>query len=235
MSSSDRDIIDIESGEEDLYSDGGNDIIDIESGEEDLYSDGGNVSDDYNPVDDTISRSEKSYVVVKEEDILKLQRDDIEQVSTVLSVSQVESIVLLTEKKDKDKYYRYFLRSYVEDGKKMKWCPSPGCEYAVEFGVNGSSSYDVSCLCSYKFCWNCCEDAHSPVDCETVSKWLLKNKDESENMNWILAKTKPCPKCKRPIEKNTGCNHMSCSAPCRHYFCWACLQPLSDHKACNAF
>lgn len=68
-----------------------------------------------------------------------------------------------------------------------------------------------------------------------MSKWLLKNKDESENTNWILAKTKPCPKCKRPIEKNNGCNHMSCSAPCRHYFCWACLQPLSSHQACNAY
>lgn len=57
------------------------------------------------------------------------------------------------------------------------------------------------------------------VDCATVSKWLLKNSAESENLNWILANTKPCPKCKRPIEKNHGCMHMTC-AQCRHEFCW---------------
>jgi ariadne-1 len=34
-----------------------------------------------------------------------------------------------------------------------KWCPAPGCEYAVEF-VMGSGSYDVNCNCSFGFCWN---------------------------------------------------------------------------------
>lgn len=48
------------------------------------------------------------------------------------------------------------------------------------------------------------------VNCETVNKWILKNSAESENLNWILAHTKQCPKCKRPIEKNQGCMHMTC-------------------------
>ena len=30
----------------------------------------------------------------------------------------------------------------------------------------------------------CTEEAHRPVDCATVSKWILKNSAESENMNW---------------------------------------------------
>lgn len=34
-----------------------------------------------------------------------------------------------------------------------KWCPAPGCEYAVEFAA-GSEGYDVCCTCSYNFCWN---------------------------------------------------------------------------------
>ncbi|GFY82663.1 RING/U-box superfamily protein [Actinidia rufa] len=68
-------------------------------------------------------------------------------------------------------------------GHVTKWCPAPGCEYAVEFVV-GSGVYDVACLCSYGFCWNCTEEAHRPVDCGTVAKWILKNSAESENMNW---------------------------------------------------
>uniref|UniRef100_A0A2C9UMJ5 RBR-type E3 ubiquitin transferase n=1 Tax=Manihot esculenta TaxID=3983 RepID=A0A2C9UMJ5_MANES len=90
----------------------------------------------------------------------------------------------LASDEDKEKYSRYFIRSYVEDNRKTKWCPAPGCDYAVDFIV-GSGSYDVTCRCSYSFCWNCTEEAHRPVDCGTVAKWILKNSAESENMNWL--------------------------------------------------
>lgn len=32
----------------------------------------------------------------------------------------------------------------------------------------------------------CTEEAHRPVDCSTVAKWIMKNSAESENMNWYL-------------------------------------------------
>ena len=40
-----------------------------------------------------------------------------------------------------------------------------------------------------------------------------------------------CPKCGVPIEKNEGCNHMSCPQ-CNHYWCWACGLPVKHwiHK-----
>lgn len=147
----------------------------------------------------------------------------------------------LVSEKHKEKYHKYLIRSYVEESRKIKWCPAPDCDFAVEFFI-GSESYDVSCYCSHFFCWNCTEDAHRPVDCETVSKWILKNNTESENTNWILAYTKPCPKCNRAIEKNQGCMHMTCRAPCRHEFCWLCLNPWEEHNTrasggypCNGF
>ncbi|XP_057475852.1 probable E3 ubiquitin-protein ligase ARI7 isoform X2 [Actinidia eriantha] len=152
-----------------------------------------------------------------------------------------DMINLLASKDDKEKYNRYFLRSYIEDNRKAKWCPAPGCDYAVDFIV-GSGIYDVTCRCSYSLCWNCTEEAHRPVDCGTVAKWILKNTAESENMNWILANSKPCPKCKRPIEKNQGCMHITCTPPCKFEFCWLCLGPWSDHGertggfyACNRY
>ncbi|CAH2038804.1 unnamed protein product, partial [Thlaspi arvense] len=147
----------------------------------------------------------------------------------------------LASKEDKEKYYRYFLRSYIEDNRKMKWCPAPGCEHAIDFAA-GTGSYDVSCLCSYSFCWNCTEEAHRPVDCDTVALWIRKNSAESENMNWILANSKPCPRCKRPIEKNHGCMHMTCTPPCKFEFCWLCLNAWTEHGertggfyACNRY
>ncbi|KAG6763842.1 hypothetical protein POTOM_031285 [Populus tomentosa] len=180
-----------------------------------------------------------------------------------------DMINVLTSNEDSDKYSRYFIRSYIEDNRKTKWCPAPGCDYAVDFIV-GSGSYDVICRCAYSFCWNCTEEAHRPVDCGTVAKWILKNSAESENMNWawdvgldsyhisegqkvfmspvngfrsrILANSKPCPKCKRPIEKNQGCMHITCTPPCKFEFCWLCLGAWSDHGertggfyACNRY
>ena len=75
------------------------------------------------------------------------------------------------------------------------------------------------------------------------SKWELKNNSESENINWIIANTKSCPnkKCGRPIEKNQGCNHMTCKL-CGHDFCWLCKGNWKDHNTstggyykCNKF
>ena len=142
-----------------------------------------------------------------------------------------------------EKYQFFSLRSFVDVNRKMQWCPAPGCTRAVESmeAVRGNSNLDVECRCGHGFCFNCGEESHRPVDCAMRKKWVLKNSAESENLNWILANSKPCPKCKRPIEKNHGCMHMTCSV-CKHEFCWLCLGAWGDHGertggfyACNKY
>ncbi|XP_022720182.1 probable E3 ubiquitin-protein ligase ARI8 [Durio zibethinus] len=152
-----------------------------------------------------------------------------------------DMINALASDEDREKYLRYFIRSYVEDNRKTTWCPAPGCDFAVDF-ILGCGNYDVTCRCSYSFCWNCTEEAHRPVDCGNVAKWILKNIAESETMKWILGNSKPCPKCKRPIEKNQGCMHITCTPPCKFEFCWLCLGAWSEHGertggfyACNHY
>ncbi|XP_020554814.1 probable E3 ubiquitin-protein ligase ARI7 [Sesamum indicum] len=136
----------------------------------------------------------------------------------VAGVDMVESMASADEKQ---KYYGYLYRSYDE--------------FAVEFkDADGCESYDVTCDCYYKFCWNCIEESHRPIDCKTVEKWIKKNSSKAENTNWILEYTKPCPKCRRAIKKNQGCNHMIYQSPCKHQFCWVCLGPWEKHTSGNS-
>lgn len=59
---------------------------------------------------------------------------------------------------------------------------------------------------------------------------------EKQNINWIKEHTKICPKCNNAIEKNKGCNHMTCK--CGYEFCWYCLEecknPCDHFKRCKA-
>ncbi|KAF1323544.1 Ariadne-like ubiquitin ligase, partial [Globisporangium splendens] len=123
------------------------------------------------------------------------------------------------------KYSRYVLRSYVDINKCVKWCPSPGCNKAIS-SAGGLSS--VSCSCGCVFCLRCGEEAHAPVTCEQLASWQEKCKNESETANWILANTKKCPKCSVRIEKNQGCNHMTCRS-CTYEFCWICMESWAKH------
>ena len=66
-------------------------------------------------------------------------------------------------------------------------------------------------------------------------KQLLKFNRESEK--WIKEHTKKCPNCGIVIEKNKGCNHMTCYK-CGYEFCWYCLEictnPCEHFKICKA-
>ena len=98
-----------------------------------------------------------------------------------------------------------------------------------EISVASCRPLDVKCKCGQTYCFACKEpEAHRPVACDTVKAWNIKNSAESENLTWIIANTKPCPQCQRPIQKNQGCMHMTCSL-CRHEFCWLCQGEWSKH------
>lgn len=149
-----------------------------------------------------------------------------------------------------DLYKNYQLRSYVELSGTSRWCPGPGCERIATIDhLSGLSWIDDSATgivatcdsCTTSFCVKCGEEPHAPLTCRVLSKWIQKCENESETANWILANTKSCPMCSTRIEKNQGCNHMTCQK-CRHEFCWICMGKWEDHGAntggyykCNKF
>lgn len=145
------------------------------------------------------------------------------------------------------KYQSYQLRNFVDLNGTSRWCPGPGCERVAALNstsglFNDSDSMIAHCdECATRFCIKCGEEPHSPLTCRSLESWKEKCENESETANWILANTKPCPKCRSRIEKNQGCNHMTCQQ-CKYEFCWICGGDWSLHGAntggyynCNKF
>ncbi|KAF0687046.1 Aste57867_21185 [Aphanomyces stellatus] len=124
-------------------------------------------------------------------------------------------------------YDKWHLRSFVDQNAFIKWCPAPGCQNAIR-GTGGECFAD--CACGFKFCLRCGFEAHPMVHCDMVRAWTEKCASESETANWMVVHTKKCPsgKCGVRIEKNNGCNHMTCKS-CRHEFCWICMESWASH------
>ncbi|GMH88287.1 hypothetical protein TrST_g6931 [Triparma strigata] len=113
-------------------------------------------------------------------------------------------------------------------------------------------------LKAHSWCWECGGGVHWPIPCDMLQQWNEKLEEEgvagdeqvagetfeqAAHRLWLKANTKPCPACSTPIEKNDGCNHMTCSSlRCRHEFCWICLEEWDKHNTstggyyrCNKF
>ncbi|RAL47316.1 hypothetical protein DM860_013281 [Cuscuta australis] len=117
------------------------------------------------------------------------------------------------------KFERFLLESYIEDNKMVKWCPSiPHCGNAIYVDTN--ECCDVECECGLQFCFSCSSETHSPCSCLMWELWMKKCSDDSETVNYKAVYTKDCPKCKKPVEKNEGCNLVRCM--CGQPFCWLC-------------
>ncbi|XP_018441460.1 probable E3 ubiquitin-protein ligase ARI2 isoform X2 [Raphanus sativus] len=139
----------------------------------------------------------------------------------------VRSLVSKTQPDLAHKFDRFLIESYVEDNKMVKWCPStPHCGNAIR--VEDDELCEVECSCGFQFCFSCSYQAHSPCSCSMWELWRKKCHDESETVNWITVHTKPCPKCYKPVEKNGGCNLVTCL--CGQSFCWLCGEATGrDH------
>jgi len=130
-----------------------------------------------------------------------------------------------------EEYSKLVVRNYIETNKKYRYCPGVSCSYVAE---SVGPTLVLCPGCSTSFCFSCGKDDHRPCSCDAVAKWEEKNRNESESLRWIQVNTKTCPSCKVAVEKNGGCNHMSCSH-CRHQFCWICSGNWVGHTSCNRF
>ncbi|KAI5454771.1 hypothetical protein NCC49_003655 [Naganishia albida] len=155
-----------------------------------------------------------------------------------------KTVEAMVDDKVKNRYRELLDRTYVDDNASLKWCPHPDCEYAVKTTQAPPRLLNqiipiVKCGCDRQFCFGCgFSGDHRPLICKYVKLWEKKCADDSETSNWLMANTKECAKCNSTIEKNGGCNHMTCKK-CRYEFCWVCMADWTTHGTawynCNRF
>ena len=87
----------------------------------------------------------------------------------------------------------------------------------------GYASNFTCAECNERSCFNCPELFHLGFTCAEYQTFLHERSDiDAATAEWLTKNTKRCPLlCNRPIEKNKGCDHMTCIL-CKAEWCWLC-------------
>lgn len=140
---------------------------------------------------------------------------------------------LITESKIRTKFEYAITNTFVQCDSWLCWCPAIDCHsYAIR--VEQKLTCKVTCKCGYQFCFGCGEFNHEPIDCALLKRWTNTVKDDFKTVAWLTQYAKKCTKCKVHIEKNGGCNHMTCRK-CEHEFCWVCLRDWKGGHTCSQY
>ncbi len=136
-----------------------------------------------------------------------------------------------------DKFVSFQLHYFIQDRSTSRWCPGADCKYIATLqGEQPSNEHGMPVFCNgcnTSFCLACGFEPHAPLTCADNLLWR-DNYETTGSESWILQNTKPCPNCRVRIEKNKGCNHMTCNQ-CGHEFCWICNGDWNSHSQCNRF
>ena len=115
----------------------------------------------------------------------------------------------------------------------VSYCPTAGCNYICFYDRN---EYHLNCpLCKKSYCLKCKTEWHMGMSCEEYQREQKKDENDKKFEEYVKGNNfKQCPKCKRWVEKISGCDHISCT--CGAQFCYNCgqlKQNIYDHGCPN--
>ncbi|KAL4461453.1 hypothetical protein ABPG74_016077 [Tetrahymena malaccensis] len=140
---------------------------------------------------------------------------------------QPSEIKQILEKQDYEKYEQFQLENYIDFNKSQVFqrCLTPNCEYLF---IKEIEIDKFNCpTCYQEYCLVCQCKYHTSQSCkEYQMAENLKKLDEQFDNLVKDKKYKQCSKCQMYVEKNQGCNHMTCR--CKYEFCYVCGGPYNQ-------
>ncbi|CAG9315338.1 unnamed protein product [Blepharisma stoltei] len=115
-------------------------------------------------------------------------------------------------------YEDYTFKEYVQNHQdECTCCPTADCTYVFI----PDSNTEFSCpVCTKHYCLRCRCIFHQNLTCEEYIA-ANGNVEDAQFLKFVRgAKFKQCPQCRFWVEKNQGCDHMTCR--CGFQFCYVC-------------
>ena len=120
-------------------------------------------------------------------------------------------------------YKKYKLELEIINDPNKKLCPYPNCDSFLE--KIDDHNKEAKCKNNHSFCFLCLKKPHANFSCnENIDKSIV---DFARN-HFV----KKCPNCGIIIEKNNGCNHITC-VKCGHQWCWLCNEKYDSNHFQN--
>uniref|UniRef100_A0A0G4G8R5 RBR-type E3 ubiquitin transferase n=1 Tax=Chromera velia CCMP2878 TaxID=1169474 RepID=A0A0G4G8R5_9ALVE len=165
---------------------------------------------------------------------------DSSSASSVLPISETALRMVLTP--EVHQFYMRRLREIsvvgVEGMRQCKAADCSGCAIADDPSV---TRFVCPLDPSHRYCMKCDTEngeVHEGHTCDQYQQWRKENEGADrafEQARGTLYKSCPNRRCRTPIEKTYGCNHMQCTvSTCKTHFCWVCEQACenqADHAA----
>lgn len=132
-----------------------------------------------------------------------------------------------------DVYQQYVdlvLRSSLSNNPEFHWCIKPGCHSGQ---LHADSNPIFRCAqCKLRSCVQHKVPWHDGLTCKEYDARITSHKREMEEVasrRKVKETTRQCPgqNCGWRIEKNDGCDHMTCRK-CNTEFCWLCKANYKD-------
>ena len=125
-----------------------------------------------------------------------------------------------------ERFREFQLKNTLETMPDFRYCPQTDCGGAM---IKAEGTNQMQCpTCNFEFCFECNDAYHDNFSCEDYQKWKVENANgDARYTQWIRENAKACPTCRAHIQKNGGCNKMTCYK-CKKKFCWICSKDISN-------
>jgi hypothetical protein len=139
-------------------------------------------------------------------------------------------IWMVVSKNEMDQLFEHSFITYIQ-GRPIEYhfCPTPDCNTVYSITANGKV---ITCSeCFMGICTTCKIHAHEGQSCDEYRAATDPVFAERQFEEYIeRTGAKKCPSCGSAIEKDGGCNHMTCRA-CQSHMCWTCLRVFQEPQA----